>query len=364
MRDMTRRERLHRAYSHETLDRPGIFVRTAFPDEDQTYDRLRAYLAAHTELKRAWWLESPSKWSRESFREPGPGGFERRVSIIHTPKGDLRSAMLHKIEGDPGQAEEYCIKSAEDIEKRLSLPDPQIGDDVSGFFAAVGQMGEAGIVEAAVGSPIGGVVPWFGSELFAIMSVEERDLIHAMLERSMRGALDALKRMIQRGVGPYFYMLGEEYVVPPLHGPEDFRDFAVRYEKPICDLVHEAGGRVHMHCHGSIRKMFSGFLEIGVDVLHPFEPPPMGDITAAQAKALAGRRISLEGNIQISDLYEKTPEAIREQTAKLIRDAFADRQSLIVCPTASPHIRGMGEKAFPQFKAMIDTVLEWRPGPS
>jgi len=41
---------------------------------------------------------------------------------------------------------------------------------------------------------------------------------------------------------------------------------------------------VHVHCHGSIRKVFHGFVDMGADVLHPFELPPMGDITAAQGR--------------------------------------------------------------------------------
>ncbi len=36
-------------------------------------------------------------------------------------------------------------------------------------------------------------------------------------------------------------MLGEEYLVPPLHGPEDFDDFNVRYDAPISARIHDAG---------------------------------------------------------------------------------------------------------------------------
>ena len=128
----------------------------------------------------------------------------------------------------------------------------------------------------------------------------------------------------------------------------------------MIDLIHEAGGRVHCHCHGSIGKIFGDFVDMGIDVLHPFEAPPMGDITPAEAKAMARGKLCLEGNIQIADMYEHTPEQIREQTESLIRTAFDDQKGLIVAPTASPYIRGAGEKCFPQYRAMIDTVLEWK----
>ena len=45
------------------------------------------------------------------------------------------------------------------------------------------------------------------------------------------------------------------------------------------------------------------------------------------------------------------------QTRALVETCFDDRRDLILCPTASPWIRGRGHDCFPQFKAMIDTVV-------
>lgn len=91
--------------------------------------------------------------------------------------------------------------------------------------------------------------------------------------------------------------------------------------------------------------------------MHPFEAPPMGDITAIEAKNIARGRMCLEGNIQIDRMYNATPEDVRQETELLIKDTFDDKKGLIVSPTASPYIRGRGEECFPQYKAMIDTVI-------
>lgn len=93
----------------------------------------------------------------------------------------------------------------------------------------------------------------------------------------------------------------------------------MRYDKPIVDLVHDAGGRMHIHCHGSIRSVLPAFLDMGVDVLHPFEAPPHGDIQPGVAKEMVRGRMCLEGNIQIADMYEQSPENIRAQVSALIR---------------------------------------------
>ena len=95
-------------------------------------------------------------------------------------------------------------------------------------------------------------------------------------------------------------------------------------------------------------------------MLHPFEPPPQGDILAREAKEMARGKMCLEGNIQIHRMYEADPEEIREETETLIAGAFDDQRGLIVSPTASPYIRGRGEDCFPRYQAMIDTVVNWR----
>jgi len=361
---MNRRERFRRCYSNQEVDRPGVYSRTGFPHDDQTYDGVREYLQQHSELKSAWAgcqesFQIPTDSTEEAFSED----YERRVTTLHTPAGDLQSSKLASLKGQPGMIESYFLKTADDAKKYLSLPIPEACGDVSGFFEADREMGDRGIVEVAMGSNPGGWVAGhlFGSENFAIMSLTDREILHTLCERHMRIQIDRLKYLISRGVGPYFCMLGEEYICPPLHGPKDFYDFNVKYDKPIIDVIHEAGGRIHIHCHGSVKDVFQGFIDMGADVVHPFEAPPMGDITPAEAKALSRGKLCLEGNIQIGDMYQLSPDEIEEETRKLIRCAFDDRRGLIVCPTASPYIRGGGEACSEQYKRMVDTVLSYNP---
>ena len=363
MQELTRRERLSRCYFHREQDRPAVYVRTAFPPDDPSYGRLKAYLAEHTALKAQWNTAScESSCAFERRREPHSEDWEREVVTLQTPAGPLESSRLVSLKGQPGLHQTYFIKGPEDVEAYLSLPMPEVGGDVSAHARCDGQVGDAGIAEAGLGhNPGGHTVELLGSELFAIMSATDRDLIHALCQRRMNVLLSRLKYLLARGVGPFFALAAQEYIVPPMHSPRDFRDFNVQYDRPILDLIHEAGGRVHIHCHGSIKQVIGDFVEMGTDVLHPFEPPPQGDITASEAKAAARGRTSLEGNIQIDRMYGATPEEMREETLALIRDAFDDRRGLTVCPTASPYIRGQGEACFPTFQAMIDTVRTWRP---
>lgn len=361
MKTLTRRERLRRCYFNEGLDRPAVYSRTCFPQDDPTYDALKAYLNCHTELKTGWsGCQFKSAYPVDVRAEPYSADFERKIEVLHTPLGDLEQSSLVSLKGQPGMHATYFLKSPEDAEKYLSLPLPQFERNTSSFGAATAAMGETGIVEVGLGmNPAGFVVELCGTDAFAMMSITDRDTLHRLMARQMTIMLRRVKFLVQAGVGPYFSMLGEEYLVPPLHGPADFADFNVRYDKPIIDLIHNAGGRIHIHSHGSVKGVFQGFIDMGADVLHPFEPPPQGDILAREAKSLARDKMCLEGNIQIHRMYEATQEEIREETEQLIRDAFDDGKGLIVCPTASPYIRNQGNACLPQYKAMIETVLNW-----
>ncbi len=358
---MTRRERLRRCYFHEEMDRPAVYSRTGYPADDPSYDPLRAYLAEHSELKRGWWSgRVQGRPPVETRREPHSDDWEREVSVLHAPAGDLEASRLVSLRGQPGLDRTHFINSAADAETYLSLPMPEVGGEVSSFFEADREVGEAGIAEVSLGHNPGGIVAELcGSENFAIMSVTDRDVIHALLARERDVILTRLKYLLQRGLGPYFSLAGQEFIAPPLHGPRDFDEFNIRYDRPIIDRVHEAGGRVHVHCHGAMKKVIGSFVEAGVDVLHPFEAPPLGDITPAEAKQAARGPTCLEGNIQINEMYESTPERIREQVRALIEAVFDDRRGLIVSPTASPYIRGAGGRCLPQYEAMVEAVLDW-----
>jgi len=356
---MTRRERLRRCYFNQDLDRPAVYSRTGYPRDDPTYDRLRSYLGEHSELKAGWSAAAlRSQPPTETQIETRSEDWDRHTTVLPTPKGDLSRTYLSSRKGLPGLHETYFIDCRHDAEAYLALPMAPLQGDPTAFFEADAAIGDAGITEASLGTnPAGFVADLCGSETFAILSVTDRDILHEMCRRRMEDLIARVRYLLERGVGPYFAMLGEEYLVPPLHGRDDFYDFNVRYDKPFIDLIHEGGGRIHIHSHGSLTAVFQGFVDMGADVLHPFEPPPLGDITAAEAKNRARGHLCLEGNLQIHHMYEHGPAEVRAEGEALIGDVFDDGRGLIVSPSASPYVRGEGEVCFPQYEAMVETVL-------
>ena len=363
MGSLTSRERLRRCCRHLELDRPGLFLRgvTESSPPHPSYEPLRRLGATYGDQKSHWdygrLIESHAI-SRHA--EPHSADFERHVKIEHTPAGDLRSSYLAGLKGQPGMPEKHLLKTVGDAERYLSLPRPKIGGDVESFFEADRRAGDRGIVETHLGlNPAGFVAELFGSDRFALFSIEHREVLHALMKQRTEHLAALVQFLAGRGVGPYFAILGQEYVTPPLHGPQDFAEFCVRYDRAIADAVHEAGGFLHVHCHGPLQAVLAAFIDLGADVLHPIEPPPMGDVTAKEAKTVLRGRVCIEGNIQIGDMYTHTADAVRAQVERLIEDAFDDAKGLIVCPTASPYVPEMTPQCYDNYAALVDVVVNW-----
>lgn len=321
MTAMKSSERLRRFYFHQEMDRPAAVIRWwGFRDDPSLTDLSRLM------REQADWVEP---WFPDLF------GRDRKT---------------------------YPLKGMEDAERYLAQPLPEIGGDVSGFFRLRQEVGDRGIVLVALGcNPAGQVASFFGSEKFAILSVDARDLLHRLMQREQEIKKRIVRFLVGQGVGPYFAIDGQEMITPPLHGRDDFYDFNVRYDRPLADLIHAANGRLNVHCHGSLKAVLDGFIDLGADVLHPFEAAPMGDVTPAGVKQALRGRVALEGNIQIADFYEKTPGDIRAQVQALIRDCFDDRRGLAVTATASPFMTGRGHDCFPQYLALVEAVTAYPP---
>ena len=160
-----------------------------------------------------------------------------------------------------------------------------------------------------------------GSETFALWSIEHRDLLREMIDALYERIRDQLEYYLEQGLGPVYGYVGPELCIPPLQSPADFQEFVVAYDRKLSGLVHAHDGTVWCHCHGKVGVVLEDFVRMGLDATHPVEPPPMGDVTLAEAKARVGHRMALEGNIEQDELHRATPSRVRQLVRNAIRDA-------------------------------------------
>ena len=101
--------------------------------------------------------------------------------------------------------------------------------------------------------------------------------------------------------------------------------------------------------------VFESFVEMGVDVLTPLEPPPMGDVSLEEAFGRVSDRMGLEGNIETHELMTAT----RERMCDLIYEAIqaGGGRRFILCPSS-----GYMEWPYPEDRLIENLLLFVREG--
>jgi uroporphyrinogen-III decarboxylase len=132
----------------------------------------------------------------------------------------------------------------------------------------------------------------------------------------------------------------------------DFEEFVFKAEKPYCDTIHNAGGHTWLHCHGKVANFIERYIQMGIDVLNPLEPPKNGDVAMNEVAARFGNRIGLEGNIEIQDIIHADTSALKKLMHECV-EAGAASGRFILCPSA-----GFMEYSHPEPR-FIDNLMTY-----
>jgi hypothetical protein len=86
------------------------------------------------------------------------------------------------------------------------------------------------------------------------------------------------------------------------------------------------------------------FVDLGVQVLDPVEPPPQGDIEIGEAKKRAARGpMTLIGNIELSMLQSCSVDQVEREVRRAIceggRKHFILGASSLLCSSVDDHLR-------------------------
>ncbi|MCM8764922.1 MAG: hypothetical protein NC830_06165, partial [Candidatus Omnitrophica bacterium] len=340
---MTPRERLIRVFKRMEVDRMPIRlwgVDPMFPVRDDW--ALLYHLTEKYELEiiRTWHPskeESPELPYREEIQEKirAEKGIKEITTTIYTPKGPLKSVFCAPLSGAPGYTVKHFIESVDDAKKWLSIPDTQL-PRVESYFALERKTADRAMLMIGIDEAMYMVQRQMGSEIFGYWLYDERELLKEMIDKAFHGLVNLVKHYLSHSLGDAYGWVGPELCIPPLASVKDFYEFVVGYDKRVIDLVHDCGKLIWIHCHGDMKPVINGFIEMGCDCLNPIEPPPVGKITLAQAKKICKNKMCLEGGIEDGIFYTSEPEEIKKITIETIHQGKPGG-CFILSPTSSPN---------------------------
>jgi uroporphyrinogen-III decarboxylase len=371
---VTPRQRLLSTMRGETADRvPIVLPRLQHPSREsleavdepfrrqlaeRVFDQMHFDVGIGAHLNR--YLATPPQRFRHEV-ESLPNGHRKTHGVIDTPKGELTFETDWDPDSRTAWTTKYPCETTDDLAKLASVPwerPPALQPPDLGSLPA--DFERRGIVRTGVSSPFVCVAGAMRYERFLEMCATDLDLIVELTEVCRQRTLDALSVLLSKPGIEYVWMGGSEWVTPPMGSPALYDTLVQEQERSIIDIVHEhSDAVVHIHCHGRVRRALARTVERGADFTEPVEPPPDGDITMAEAKALADGRISLGGNLEQRVMCNESEETVEAA----VRAAFeGGKQRFVLSPTdgLSPKI---SEREFRNWMRMIDVWEELSPIP-
>ncbi len=359
---LTSKERVMRIFQNKEIDRPALKLWGAGLNTEKllhpAYKPVAELAASTTDL-----FESTSfafninagknidRYLERYTTDTANPDWKEIHTVFHTPKGDLHMIDRVSLKKEPGFIIEHAIKEPEDIDKLLSMEYEPYALDRSKYDARVAQMGDRGVVMIDMPHAAYAVQALLGSETLAYFSIDERERLRHLIKIYADRLLAHTKAILGLGIEePVFSWCGPEVYLPPLMGVADFEEFVHDMDKPIGDTIHNGGGYLWVHSHNKVANFIESFIDMGVDVLNPLEPPKNGDIDLNEIVARYGNRIGWEGNIEIQEILLSSKERIAGLIDECV-EAGSKSGRFILCPSA-----GYMEYPFPT-EQYIDNLL-------
>ena len=248
-----------------------------------------------------------------------------RRSTITTPKGSLTQEFsIH--ETRPGTYMYACtkkpIKTQADLEIAIEyeppFPNPGTEEKVKAHVRRIKTaLGEDGIV--GVWSPHG---PFNNASL--LIDLDELYCLfltdYSFYERLMNFAMDRIltyTRLLD-AAGVDVHCIGGN-VPGGFLGKAIYDEYVLPFEKAYIECVQENGTPAIYHNCGQIMNLVESYKKLGVRVVEPFSPVPLGDADLARAKAIVGDAYVIIGGVdQVNILKNGTVDDVKRATEKTL----------------------------------------------
>ena len=170
-------------------------------------------------------------------------------------------------------------------------------------------------------------------------------------ERTAR-AEQWVKRVLALDVKPDFLCVGGSGTLV-FQTVDIMRKVALPAVKRVISIASAAGMPTHVHSCGPEKELVRIMAEeTALTVIDPLEPPPMGDCDLAEIKRLYGRKLTLKGNLQTTDvLLRGSVQDVIRASRKAIDDAAAGGRFIL--STGDQCGRDTPDE---NLRAMIDTA--------
>ena len=246
-------------------------------------------------------------------------------STIRTPDGVLtQDFSIHEIR--KGTYMYACTKKP--IEKPSDLDiaikyEPTMRSDYKNKVKKIVKtvkeaVGEDGIVGTwTPHGPFNNASLLIKEELLYMLFLIDYDFYERLMNFAMERILDYTRAIDE--AGPDVHCIGGN-VPGGFLGKETYEKYILPFEKKYITIVQENGTPAMYHNCGQIMNLVESYKKLGIRIVEPFSPPPLGDADLKKAKEIVnGEYIILGGVDQVNVIQKGTIDQVKRATEETVK---------------------------------------------
>ncbi|MHB9071282.1 MAG: uroporphyrinogen decarboxylase family protein [Sedimentisphaerales bacterium] len=258
---------------------------------------------------------------------------------------------------------EHLLKDVDDLKAYLELPDEIFDYEYNSDNLAMEdkEIGDRGIVMVDLDDDaVCNAFMLFSMADFTIAAMTEQALFHKLLEKFARPVYKKVEQISRQFPSHLWRVCGAEVYAEPYLPPTLFKDYVLRYQKPVVDIIHKYGGYARIHCHGRIKNILPYIAAMEADAIDPIEPPHQGDIELSEVRELYGNQMVLFGNLEIADIENLALGEFKPKVVQALRDGTAGKgRGFVLMPSASPYGRAISINTMKNYETVVECVENW-----
>ena len=208
------------------------------------------------------------------------------------------------------------------------------------------QVGQHGLPYVEVADPFYTVCEMFPTDIFFIRTLTDGERINRLLHQTGGRIVDGIEALCKDAGCPFVLrLIGAEMAVPPFMSRDDFLRFEGGFYTRVAAIARRYGVPTAFHCHGPVRDIMDDVWDMGYAFIEPFEPPPRGNVSIAEALAITGSRGVVFGGVDEVILATRGPDEVRETVQSCLNDAIGSDTPYILSQTATPFYDPLSDAA-------------------
>ena len=249
---------------------------------------------------------------------------DREVTHVTTPVGGFSFAHAKSDAGNTTFCIDHPLKTEEDYKVRMWIEEniryERNDEAVTNHFNGQGREGlSVGQLIPRCKSAYQDMVEFFvGTEELIYAQMDFPDTVKSLWETMVANDLKAVKLSMD---SEYDYFLTYEDSSTQNYSPEQYDEFIGSEIGQWCDMLKGAGKYYIQHACGHVAALTERMRDHGVFAIESISPPPTGNLTIKDARAMVGDTMGIIGGIEPTEFLNLTEEELGPYVETVIDDA-------------------------------------------